>query len=175
MTELRRKVYYIDRVFQRKFLILFLLLCFLGTAINILYMSTYLNKNVEMNLYRARYVISNVNAVIAEHVVIFNAVITAVMVVLAVCFYLLVRRRVQQAATRMKQALEVRTLRSLCTAAIPAMPEEFAELESALASFFAVVDEKLRNQRSALAAVHRFVDAPDNKTKHEALERLRQL
>ena len=83
MAEYRRKTFYIDRIFQRKFLVLFMLLCVLGTASNVSYLCTYLKDDAEANLYRARFVIANVNEIIAEHVVAFNAAVTALTAALA--------------------------------------------------------------------------------------------
>ena len=175
MAEYRRKTFYIDRIFQRKFLVLFMLLCVLGTAANVGYLCTYLKDDAEANLYRARFVIANVNEIIAEHVVVFNAAVMALTAALAAFFYLLVRRRVQQVAAGIGTALEARTLHGAGTPAEPVIPTEFEDLHGALAGFFATLDKQLQKQRSALAAVQQFVAAPDDQTRHTALVRLGRL
>ena len=174
MAEYRRKKFYIDKIFQSKFLFLFLLLCFFGSAANVIYLSVSLKKAVESNLYRHRIVITNVNEIIANHVVSFNAVLLAVIALLAIVFYFLVRKRIKYFLDRLDSSLSVRKESSPFNSLDCDLPEEFEDINDLFSDFFKAVDRRLEADREVIASLKKFVDSPDDKAKQEVMERLVQ-
>lgn len=175
MAAYRRKKFYIDRIFQRKFVFLFLALSFLVSAGNVLYLLFYMKKQVEENLYRARIVISNVNEIIVDNVVAFNVVILAVIVLLAIVFYYLIRRRVKYFVLMLQKALFVRQGSDIVSKFETDLPIEFQDLSEVLTDFFRATDDRLQAQRQAMNSLQEFMDHPDDDSRKKALEKIEKI
>ncbi len=176
MTDYRRKKFYIDSIFQKKFLFLFLFLSFLASVANIFYSSIFLKKEVESNLYRSRIVISNVNEIIVNNVAVFNIFMLIIMILLSFVFYYLVRRRVvKYFINELQKSLYMRKKCVIKEKLNIELPEEFYELNKVLAEFFSFVDRRLKAENEIITMLEEFTNNPVERTKQKATEKLSSL
>ncbi len=175
MAEYRRKKIFIDKIFQGKFLFLFLLLTVLTTLGNIIYLFMYLKDEVENNIYRSRFVISNVNEIIADNVISFNTGLLVMVVVLAGIFYFFVRRRITNYLKKLENALHARRHFESKKDLVCALPAEFADINEVLTDFFDSIDNRIAQEKEAIVLLQHFVEAPDKKTKEAVLKKLKTL
>ena len=172
MADYRRKIFFIDKLFQSKFIILFLALSLLATIGNILFLFLFLKKEVEDNLFRHRIVISNVNEIIVNNVTAFNVVLLIVTTLFAIVFYYLIRRRVRHFISGLEKVLHMKKSGAVPERIPPDLPSEFHELNDVLADFFTTVDMRLEAQKNAVTVLKRFVSSPDEGTRQEVVEKL---
>ncbi|MEI6126323.1 MAG: hypothetical protein WCQ99_07175 [Pseudomonadota bacterium] len=176
MQDYRRRKLYVDKIFQSKFLILFLTLCIAGAACNIAYLLFFLKEKVEENLYRSRIVISNVNDLIAGNVLVFNIFVLAGTTLLAVIFYLFVRSRVKLFLTRLEKTLLCYQQQDGPPRHLDiALPEEFHDVHDELEIFFRSVEARLQAEEEAVRSIKKFIDQPDTAAGQDVLRHIQKL
>lgn len=138
----RRRIFYIDKIFQKKLMLLLLGLN-LGIVIaNILFYGTYLKAEVERNLYRSHIELSNINEIMAGDVLKFNLLLAVVSICLVVLFYTVVRLRLKRFFHIIKQALEARRAGAETEPETLKFPEKFYEIDRVLQDFFQYTDSR---------------------------------
>jgi len=147
----RRRIFYIDRIFQKKLLILFLSLNVLIVLSNVIYYLTYLKGEVEDNLFRSHIVLSNINEIIVGNVIYFNIALVSVSLILAILFYTYARLKLRTFFNRVWKLIIMRQkehrLRSV------QIPEEFQEIDQVLGKFMNKIDQELNDEDRRIAAL----------------------
>ncbi len=142
MRNKRRRIFYIDRVFQKRLLMLFLGLNLIVVAANIVFYFTYLKGAVEANLFRSHISIGNVNEVIAGGIVDFNILLAILCFVLVILFYVFTRWKLRSFLEKVKQVLSAcRSPREL----VPGerlLPRHFQEIDHVMEDFTRHVTQK---------------------------------
>ncbi len=95
MKNTRRRVFYVDRVFQKKLLFLFLGINGITIIAYIVFYLSYLKGAVEENLFRSHITISNIKEVIARDIIMFNIALAVVIVFLVLLFYSITRLKLR--------------------------------------------------------------------------------
>ncbi len=176
MEEYRRKKVYVDKIFQKKFLILFLTLTVMASTANILYLFLYLKKDLENNLYRSRIIISNVNEVIAGNVLLFNTAILMVMILFSILFYYMIKHRVQNFVNTLKDELRSRQESSVNPDQHTYdFPEDFSGTDRVLTDFFQFIDKRQHMEKQAGILLKNFINNPCHKTRKATLEKIREI
>lgn len=175
MAEYRRKQFYIDRIFQNKFLFLFLFLCFVGTVGNLLYLFLFLKREVEDSMYRSRIIIENVNEIMINSVVYFNAGLTIAITLLTIVFYLIIRQRVKRFLKGLGNAVNAGREPALFERHDVELPQEFQDINGVLDEFFSRVDKRNQLENKAIDLLQKFVESPDASNRKEALASLTEI
>lgn len=155
MRNKRRRIFYVDRIFQKKLLMLFLGINLFVVAANIVFYFTYLKGEVERNLYRSHIEISNINEVIAGDVVQFNILLAVVSFILVVVFYSIKRLRLKSFFESIKEALDTRREKKERETFSPRFPEKFQEIDRVLGEFFQHTDKQAEEESQRIAALAR--------------------
>ena len=164
MRDKRRKRIYVDRVFQKRMLLLYLGLNLLIVIANLMYYSRHLRALLEANLYRSHLEISNLTEVISGTVIQFNVLLAALTLVLATLFYVFIRRRTRLFFNRLTEALHTRMNGTSREWPQLDLPREFQEFDVILKEFFLAVDDRsrsdLRRISSLRDAYQNFIESP---------------
>ncbi|MCP4217817.1 MAG: hypothetical protein GY765_24460 [bacterium] len=142
----RRHIFYIDRLFQKKLMVLFLGLNFVIVVANILYYFIHLKGAVEDNLFRSHIVIDNISQVIADDVLWFNVVVAGGTLILTMIFYFASRMRLRAFFYGTKKALSLRMGKGTKEDQPPVILKEFQEIDQVLENFFRCCDTQLEKQ-----------------------------
>jgi hypothetical protein len=153
MKNKRRRIFYIDRIFQKKLLIIFLSLNAAVAAANILYYLIYLKGAVEDNLYRSHIVISNINELIAGEVIYFNIMLAIISFILVVVFYSYTRLRLKFFFDKVKRMLLSRREGRAGEAYTAEIPREFHEIDRVLGEFIAHTDKELAEEKTRIEKI----------------------
>lgn len=146
MFNKRRRIFYIDRIFQKKLLILFLGLNVAVVIANIVFYLVHLKGAVEDNLYRSHIVLSNINELIAGDVIYFNILLAVISLILVVMFYSFTRVRLKTFFDKVKRMLLSRWERGEGEPHTADIPREFQEIDTVLGEFIAHTDKKLAEE-----------------------------
>jgi len=149
----RRRIFYIDKIFQKKLLMLFLGLNLLIVGANILYYFVHLKGAVEDNLFRSHIVLDNISQVLAGDVIRFNILLAVSAVVLVLLFYTLTRVRLQLFFNRTRDALTARRERTSHEAGTIKIQEEFQEIDQVLNRFFHRIDTQLEQENQKVEQI----------------------
>jgi Flp pilus assembly pilin Flp len=149
----RRRIFYIDKIFQKKLMVLFLGLNVVIVAANIIYYFSYLKGSVEDNLYRSHIVLSNVSEVMAGEIIRFNILLAVVSFALVLVLYTVTRLRLKSFFGKIKKALESRQARIKKESYSFDIPEEFQEIDRVLDSFFEKTDQELAEENKQVTAL----------------------
>jgi len=95
MSRNRRHIYYIDRLFQRRFIVLFLIVAVLITVGNSLFYFGYLRPAVEAAMYKSHISIHNPSELVYQHAMHFALIMTVTIFVIVVAFYSILRIRLE--------------------------------------------------------------------------------
>jgi hypothetical protein len=149
----RRRIFYVDRIFQKKLLILFLGINVLIVAANILYYLTYLKGEVEKNLYRSHIEISNINEIIAGEVIRFNILLAVGAILLVLVFYTFARLKLRFFFQRVIGILTASQSRRKDEVSRVRIPEEFQEIDRVLGEFFQSTERQLQEEDKRVQAL----------------------
>ena len=150
MLNKRRRIFYIDRIFQKKLLILFLGLNVAVVIANIAFYLIHLKGAVEDNLYRSHIVLSNINELIAGDVVFFNIMLAVISLILVVVFYSFTRVRLKMFFDKIKRMLLSRREQREGEPYTAEIPREFYEIDTVLGEFIAYTDKELAEDRKRI-------------------------
>ncbi len=158
MRNKRRRIFYIDKVFQKRLLVLFLGLNLAIVAANIIYYLTHLKGVVEDNLFRSHITISNVAEVLAGDVIRFNLLLAVISFVLVLLFYSLTRVKLKTFFDRLKKALYTRQDKTVEEPYAFKVHEEFQEIDQVMGEFLELTDTKLADQEKRIDAIKAAAD-----------------
>jgi hypothetical protein len=145
-TNKRRRIFYVDKIFQKKLLVLFLGINAVIVVSNIVYYMTYLKSAVEKNLYRSHIEISNINEIMAGEVLRFNIVLAVVSLVLVLVFYSLARLKLKFFFQRVIKIVSACRKRRRDESLRISLPEEFQEIHRVLGEFIQVTTRQLQEE-----------------------------
>lgn len=152
ITNRRRRIFYIDKIFQKKLMILFLGVNILIVAANIVYYLTHLKDRLEENMFRSHISISNLNELLAEDVLYFNLLLAVVCGVLVLVFYSVVRLRLNAFFGKLKHILGARQKRTGEPVPVE-ISREFFEIDSVMGDFIQKVDKNRSDEDQQLNAI----------------------
>ena len=153
MRDKRRKKIYVDRVFQKRMLLLYLSLNLLIVIANLIYYSRHLRALLEANLYQSHIEISNLSEVISGTVIQFNLMLAALALILAILFYAFIRRRTRLFFNRLTEALHTRMDWTSGEWPQLDLSREFQEFDVILKEFFLAVDDRSRSDLRRISSL----------------------
>lgn len=159
MFNKRRRIFYIDRIFQKKLLVLFLGLNVAVVIANIAFYLVHLKGAVEDNLYRSHIVLSNINELIAGDVIDFNIMLAVISLILVVVFYSFTRVRLKTFFDKIKRMLLSRRERGEGEPYTAEIPREFQEIDTVLGEFIAFTDKTLAEDRERIDSLKRVAES----------------
>lgn len=158
MTEYRRKKYYIDKIFQNRFLSLFLTLAFFSLIANICFMHFYLKKDVESYIYKSHIKIQNVNESIINNLTNFNIMLIVIVLIVALIFYSLIRLKINHFFKKVYYALFIRLGNSEFVDFQEHLPKIFQDIDTTLAKLFKNVDTKIENEKKFINTLNEYIE-----------------
>jgi len=160
MATYRRKQYYIDKIFQNRFLMLFLFLGLLGVIANYLFMHLFLKADIEKYIYKSHINIDNVNQSIAGNLLDFNLMLILVIMVFAIIFYSVIRVRIQKFFEKVYYALFIRLGHSELNDFDYHLPKMFQDIDKALENLLQKVDKKIEEENNYIRKVQEYLENP---------------
>lgn len=149
----RRKIFYIDKVFQKRVLALFLGLSFLVVISNLVYYFIHLRKEVQAFLYQSHIEASNIADVILRDVLIFNLILTGVAVCLAILALIFVDVKTKHFFKRIHKEILCRMGRIPEEKGPVLVQEEFQEIDSVTKDFFQKIDIRMENEQREISQI----------------------
>jgi hypothetical protein len=162
MATYRRRQYYIDKIFQNRFLMLFLFLGLLGVIANYLFMHFYLKADIEKYIYKSHINIDNVNQSIAGNLLDFNLLLILIIMLFALIFYSIIRIRIQRFFEKVYYALFIRLGHSELNDFNYHLPKMFQDIDNVLERLLKKVDEKIKEENSYIDNVKLYLENPVN-------------
>lgn len=156
----RRRIFYIDKVFQKKLLLLFLGINGIIVIANIVFYLTYLKGKLEGNMFRSHISISNLNEILAGDVIYFNILLAVISLFLVLIFYTLVRLRLDSFCKKIKQAIFSRQEQAEDAQKEQEplqIPEAFYEIDRVMGQFFQYTDRKLEDEEKRIASLKELI------------------
>jgi uncharacterized paraquat-inducible protein A len=153
MRNKRRRIFYIDRVFQKKLMLLFLGLNLAVVAANIAYYFIHLKGAVEENMFRSHIVISNVTDVMAGNVIRFNLLLAVVCLLLVLVFYTFTRVKLKAFFDKIQKALYSRQESTQEEPYRFKIAQEFQDIDQVLGDFLNKVDSTLDQEELKLSNI----------------------
>lgn len=137
----RRRQYYIDRLFQRRFIILFLMMTLLITLGNALFYLGYLEPMLSGLMYRSHIPLENPASLLMERLVVVTLGILTGIVLLSTAFYSVMRIRLQVFLAWLNHAV-ADAIRGEANRSWVCPGEEFQDLSTTLTAFFQQVSDQ---------------------------------
>ncbi len=163
MTKNRRHIYYIDRLFQRRFIVLFLVVAVLITVGNSLFYFGYLRPAVETAMYKSHISIHNPSELVYQHAMRFALIMTTIIVVIVVAFYSILRIRLERFFRSLIKRMENLLGGIGRDDTIHQDPgKEFQDLAPVLLEFMHVVDMSFGRKQKITQALQDYCDNPDD-------------
>ena len=156
----RRRIFYVDKIFQKKLLVLFLGLNVIIVISNVIYYLGHLKGAVENNLFRSHIVLSNLKEIVAGNVFYFNIFLAVVSLVLVVLFYTFARVKLRTFFRRVRSMVVTRQNKRRPEAV--RIPEEFQEIDRVLGDFIAKTDGELAEEDRRIIALKEALDRERN-------------
>ena len=135
MNKKRRKIYFIDKIFQKKLLILFLGINIFVIAANIAFYLLYLRNEVEDNMFKSHITIDNISEVIAGNVLVFNIILGLASLVLIIIFYTIIRKNLKGFFNKISNILYSRQEKTGIAPYKCDVKEEFYEIDKTMKRF----------------------------------------
>ncbi len=175
MAKNRRRIYYIDKLFQRRFIILFLIVAILITVGNSLFYFGYLRPAVESAMYRSHISIHNPSELVFQYAIRFTVIMTVAILVITLIFYSVLRMRLEQFLRFLTERME-RLLRGIGrNDTIEQDPgEEFQGLAPVLLEFMHLVDRRFERNKKLSQALKAYCANPDRARKSRLIEILNE-
>ncbi|MBN1223282.1 MAG: hypothetical protein JXB23_08520 [Candidatus Aminicenantes bacterium] len=153
MRDKRRRIFYVDRVFQKKLLFFFLGWNLVVVSSNFLFYSFHLRNLVEDHLYRSHIPISNMAEIFTVEVIRFNLILAGVTTVAFIIFYVFVRSRIRSFFRKIRMSLQHRLNRGGEDIPAVSFSEEFADIDTYLQDFFKDVDKMMGQNRKRISSL----------------------
>ncbi|MFC2163979.1 hypothetical protein ACFLT2_03135 [Acidobacteriota bacterium] len=151
MPDKRRRIFYVDRIFQKRVICFFLGWNFVVVISNFVFYILHLKGLVEDNLYKSHIKIFNLAEAFSQDVLRFNLILALASIIAVVIFYLFIRFRIKSFFSRIKGNLQSRMGRPFEKTSPLSLKEEFADIDMVLQGFFKDVDEKTEQDRKRLS------------------------
>jgi len=151
MPDKRRRIFYVDKIFQKRVILFFLGWNFVVVLSNFVFYLLHLKSLVEDSLYRSHIKISNLAEAFSQEVIRFNLILAAATLVAVVIFYLFLRLRIKSFFSGIKQSMQSRMDQSFEKTHQVSLKEEFAGIDMVLHEFFRDVDEKTEQDKKQLS------------------------
>lgn len=151
MPDKRRRIFYVDKIFQKRVIFFFLGWNFVVVLSNFVFYILHLKNLVEDNLYRSHIKISNLAEAFSQEVLRFNLILAAASIIAVVIFYLYIRLRIKSFFASIKRRLQSRMDRPFEKTLPVSLKEEFADIDMVLQEFFKHVDEKTEQDKKRLS------------------------
>ena len=153
----RRKIYYIDKIFQKKLLLSFLMINVAVVIVNLLYFFLHLKKMVEKHLYQSHINISNLNQIISKDVFKFNLFLVIMAVAIIIVYHLITRKRLKKFFLWMQEALLNRQsyLGDKITHPVK-IKEKFHNINQVFNNFLVHIDKNTQNQVEKLGKLKKY-------------------
>ncbi len=148
----RRRIFYIDKIFQKKLMVLFLGVNAVIVAANIIYYLTHLKDRLEANMFRSHISISNLNELLAGDVIRFNLLLAVVCGLLVLAFYSFVRLRLNGFFGKLQRLLASR--RKYTGNPEPMeISREFYDIDRVMGEFILNIDSRLADENKQLRGI----------------------
>ncbi|NOZ13652.1 MAG: hypothetical protein GXO69_08420 [Acidobacteria bacterium] len=162
MAKNRRQIYFVDRLFQRRFILLFVIVAVLITAGNTLFYFLDLRPAVESAMYRSHITIHNPGEIVFQHAMRFSIVISISIIVIVIIFYSIMRYRLERFLRYLTLRMENLIHGIGRNETIIRHPgEEFQGLAPVLLEFMYVVDRNFERKQKIAAALRNYCQKPD--------------
>ena len=159
MKATRRRNFFVDRIFQRKILILFLGINLIILIANILFYQIYLKESLELGLADSNIVITNISELVFDMIFVFNIAITIVILVMMIAFYIYVHMRLNVFFEQVVVKLDrFGQHSSEIPEADDNIPEEFEGFNELLSSFFRRVRDELSNESKIVQSCEELIN-----------------
>lgn len=174
MAKNRRRIYFVDRLFQRRFIVLFLIVALLITVGNTVFYFGYLRPTVEDAMYHSHITIDNPSELVFQHAIRFTLIMAISIMLVVVVFYSILRIRLERFFLYLTERME-NLMRGLGREeTIHRNPgEEFQDFAPALLEFMHVVDLSYSRKQNILQALKMYCSNPDDVQKAKLLDELR--
>ncbi len=143
MTQIKRKILYIDHLFQKNMILLFIAINMVMVLSNLMYYWLTMNESAPADLKNTGIVIANFSEILFDNILSFNLVLAVILCVLIILFYFHVHRKLNLFFTSITDALRVRKSSSRARAEF-LVSSEFQGIDEVLHQFFKQTDEELR-------------------------------
>ena len=153
MSEKRRRIFYVDKIFQKRVILFFLGWNFVVVLSNFGFYVLHLKGLVEDNLYQSHIEISSLAEAFSQEVLRFNLILALASVIAVVFFYLFIRLRIKPFFAMIKKSLQSRIDRPFEKSLPVSFKEEFADIDGVLKEFFNDVDEKTEQDKKRLSSL----------------------
>jgi len=153
MPEKRRRIFYVDKIFQKRVILFFLGWNFVVVLSNFGFYVLHLKGLVEDNLYQSHIEISSLAEALSQEVLRFNLILALASVIAVVFFYLFIRLRIKPFFAMIKKSLQSRMDRPFEKSLPVSFKEEFADIDGVLKEFFNDVDEKTEQDKKRLSSL----------------------
>ena len=153
MPEKRRRIFYVDKIFQKRVILFFLGWNFVVVLSNFGFYVLHLKGLVEDNLYQSHIEISSLAEAFSQEVLRFNLILALASVIAVVFFYLFIRLRIKPFFAMIKKSLQSRIDRPFEKSLPVSFKEEFADIDGVLKEFFNDVDEKTEQDKKRLTSL----------------------
>ncbi len=169
MPDRRRKIIYIDRIFQNRFLLAFLLLALAGALANVAYMQLDIKPAIEAHLYRSHIVLDNLNEIIAGQFIDFNLVMGGVFLVVALAVYSVMRFKISRFFDGLTRILDTLSDRGSKGVTADRLPEEFEGINAVFRSWLDGVSAQLARQEAYIRELDAWLESPDDSRRHQLI------
>jgi len=153
MKNKRRHIFYIDKIFQKKLMLLFLGINIAVAAANVLYYFIHLKGAVEENMFRSHIVIDNVGDAVAGDVLRFNLLLAAACLVLVLLFYSMTRFKLKTFFDKIKRTLISRQCKTETHPTHFKIAREFQDIHRVLGDFIQLVDSQRTEQENRIRRI----------------------
>ena len=151
MPDKRRRIFYVDKIFQKRVILFFLGWNFVVVLSNFVFYVLHLKGLVEDNLYKSHIKISNLTEAFSQDVLRFNLILAAASMIAIVIFYMFIKVRIKSFFARIKRSLQSRMGWPFEKTLPVSLKEEFADIDMVLQEFFKDVDEKTEQDKKRLS------------------------
>jgi len=153
MPEKRRRIFYVDKIFQKRVIFFFLGWNFVVVLSNFGFYLFHLKGLVEDNLYQSHIKISSLTEAFSQEVLRFNLLLAVASVIAVVFFYLFIKLRIKSFFAMIKKSLQSRRDRPFEKPLPVSFKEEFSGMDRVLQEFFNDVDEKTEQDKKRLSSL----------------------
>ena len=143
MSQVKRKILFIDRVFQKNMILLFLAINIVMVVSNLVYYWLTMKEVGPVDLKESGIVISNISEIIFNSILSFNVILAFILCVLIIIFYYYVHKKLNNFFSSIIEALKEREFSSEARADF-LVNSEFQDIDDVLHQFFKQTDEELR-------------------------------
>lgn len=158
-TKRRRRQLMINRWFQWRLIGMFLTLVVIGVGANFCFLKWAIHPQIEEHLYQSHINFDNLNEVLFEKIVMFNAFLLVVVAGLTLLFYRVFRRYLQAYFSQIEHEITycMNQMKGHESFEVSAM---FGNFDVGFQQYFDLLEKDLARENAFLAELKRFLDSP---------------